>query len=186
MSDNISIYWDKNINKEEARNILKDESNLRFVEFASLLLARTNKPKSVFNNYLSKEIFINNWAKIKRRMRENKWNDRRIIFWDEIYRAVRKNSNIKVYRELKERPLDVDPEIQIICNQIKDNRKKSGLTQTELARKAKLSQQTISFVEQGYINVSLKTLKKIANALNLRLILVNKGESEDLSTKVTV
>lgn len=185
MSDNISFYWDKNSTKEEAGNILKDESNPRFVEFASLLLARTNKPKSVFSNYLSKELFINNWAKIKRRMRENKWNDRRIIFWDEIYKAVRKDSSVKVYRKLKERPLDIDPEIQIICDQIKDNRKKSGLTQTELAGKAKLSQQTISFVEQGYINVSLKTLKKIANALNLRLLLVSKGEPEDSSTKVT-
>lgn len=175
MNDNTSIFWDKKIDKDEVKKILSDELNPRFVEFASLLLARTNKPRNVFNNYLSKELFIKNWAKIKRRMRENKWNERRIIFWDEIYRAVRKDANIKISREVKKRPLNIDPEIKIICDQIRDNRKKIGLTQTELAKTTGLSQQTISFVEQGYVNISMRTLKKIADALNLRLILANKG-----------
>ncbi|TAM35456.1 XRE family transcriptional regulator [bacterium] len=104
-------------------------------------------------------------------MRENRWNDTRIIFWDEIYRVVRKNKNIKGFRELKERPLRVDPEIKIICDQIKDTRRKSGLTQKELAKRSGLSQQSISFVEQGYVNISLGTLKKITDALNLKIVL---------------
>src|SRR4030042_108946 len=95
MEDNTTIFWDKKINTEEVKKILKDELNPRFIEFASLLLARTNKPKKVFTNYLSQEAFVRNWAKIKLRMRENKWNNTRIIFWDEIYRVVRKNKNIK-------------------------------------------------------------------------------------------
>jgi len=171
MEDNITIFWDKKINTEEAKKILKDELNPRFIEFSSLLLARTNRPKKVFNNYLSQEAFVRNWAKIKLRMRENKWNDRRIIFWDEIYRAVKKNTNIKGFRELKERPLRVDSEIKKICDQLRDTRKKSGLTQMALAKKAGLSQQSISFVEQGYVNISLRTLKKITDALNLRIVL---------------
>jgi DNA-binding XRE family transcriptional regulator len=171
MEDNITIFWDKKINTEEARKILKDELNPRFIEFSSLLLARTNKPKMVFNNYLSQEAFIRNWAKIKLRMRENKWNDRRIIFWNEIYRVVKKTTNIKGFREFKERPLRVDPEIKKICDQIRDTRQKSGLTQMALAKKAGLSQQSISFVEQGYVNISLRTLKKITDALNLKIVL---------------
>lgn len=177
MEDNTTIFWDKTINTEEAKKILKDEFNPRFIEFASLLLTRTNKPKKVFSNYLSQEAFINNWAKIKRRMRENRWNDTRIIFWDEIYRAVRRNKNIKGFRELKERPLHVDPEIKKICDQIKDTRQKSGLTQIELAKKSGLSQQSISFVEQGYINISLRTLKKITDALNLKIVLRDTANS---------
>lgn len=171
MEDNITIFWDKKINTEEAKKILKDELNPRFIEFSSLLLARTNKPKKVFNNYLSQEAFVRNWAKIKLRMRENKWSDTRIIFWDEIYRAVKKNTNIKGFRESKERPLRVDPEIKKICDQIRDTRQKSGLTQMALAKKAGLSQQSISFVEQGYVNISLRTLKKITDALNLKIVL---------------
>jgi len=107
-------------------------------------------------------------------MRENKWNDRRIIFWDEIYRAVKKSGNIKRFREFKERPLDFDPEIKNICDQIKEYRRKSGLTQADLAKKAGLSQQSISFVEQGYVNLSIRTLKKIVDALNLKLVLETK------------
>lgn len=171
MDDNTTIFWDKKIDTEEIKKILKDEFNPRFIEFASLLLARTNKPKKVFNNYLSKELFVNNWAKIKRRMRENRWSDRRIIFWNEIYRVVKKNTNIKEFREFKERPLEVDPEIKNICDQMRVYRKKNGLTQIELAKKTGLSQQAISFVERGYVNISIRTLKKIIDALDLKLVL---------------
>lgn len=174
MEDNITIFWDKKVNTEEAKNILRDELNPRFIEFASLLLSRTNKPKNVFNKYLVKELFINNWSKIKRRMRENRWNDRRIIFWDEIYKAAKKGVHVKKTRELRERPHDYDPEIKSICDQIKNYRRKSGLTQAGLAKKAGLSQQSISFVEQGYINLSIRTLKKIVDALNLKLVLETK------------
>ena len=177
MEDNTTIFWDKTINTEEAKKILKDELSPRFIEFASLLLTRTNKPKKVFSNYLTQEVFAKNWAKIKRRMRENRWNDTRIIFWDEIYRAVRKNKDIKGGRELKERPLHVDPEIKKICDQIKDTRQKNGLTQIGLAKKSGLSQQSISFVEQGYINISLRTLKKITDALNLKIVLQDVANS---------
>lgn len=177
MEDNTAIFWDKKINTEEVKKILRDELNPLFIEFSSLLLARNNKPREIFNNYLTQEAFVRNWRKIKLRMRDNKWNDSRIIFWDEIYRAVKKNINIKGFRELKERPLRVDPEIKIICDQIKDTRQKSGLTQAGLAKKAGLSQQSISFVEQGYVNISLNTLKKIADALNLKIILKAAADS---------
>ena len=174
MEDNTTIFWDKKVNTEKAKNILSDELNPRFIEFASLLFSRTNKPKNVFSKYLNKELFVNNWLKIKRRMRENRWNDRRIIFWDEIYRVVKKDGGMRRPREPKKRPLDFDPEIKNICDQIKDYRRKSGLTQSGLAKKAGLSQQSISFVEQGYINLSIRTLKKIVNALNLKLVLETK------------
>jgi DNA-binding XRE family transcriptional regulator len=175
MEDNTTIFWDKRISTDEARRVLEDELNPRFIELASLLLARTNKPKMVFSSYLTQEAFVMNWAKIKRRMRENRWNDTRIIFWDEIYRAVKKNKNFKGLKELKERPLRVDPEIKIICDQIRDVRQKSGLTQIKLAEKSGISQQSISFVEQGYVNISLRTLKKIADALNLKIVLKDKA-----------
>ncbi len=176
VEDNITAFWDKNTSTEEVKKILKDEFNPRFIEFSSLLLARTNKPKNVFSRYLSQEIFVNNWIKIKRKMRQNKWNDTRIIFWNEIYRAVKKNVNIEKVREFKERPLDFDPEIKNICDQIKNYRKRSGLTQRDLASKSGLSQQSISFVEQGYVNISIRTLKKIVDALNLRLVLTGKED----------
>lgn len=175
MEDNTTIFWDKKINTQEVKMILRDEHNSRFIEFASLLLARSNRPKIIFDNYLNKELFVKNWVNIKRRMRDNKWNDARIIFWDEIYKAVRKNIAFRRIRVPRVRPLDIDPEVKIISDKIKDYRNKSGLTQTELAKKSGLSQQSISFIEQGYINISLRTLKKIADALDLRIVLENKN-----------
>ena len=171
MENNTTIFWDKSTSKEQIVKILKHEENLRFAEFASLLLSRSNDPRAVFNTYLTKERFARNWAKIKRRMRQNKWSDTRIIFWDEIYKAVIKEPGIKIPRQPKVRPLDIDPEIRNICAKIKDCRLKAGLTQINLAKKTGLSQQSISFVEQGYINMSLRTLKKIADALNLKVSL---------------
>jgi DNA-binding XRE family transcriptional regulator len=174
-NDNIAVFWDKKFTQDEIKNILKDELNPRFVEFAALLLARTNKPRNIFAGYLTKEIFVNNWSKIKRRMRENKWNDHRIIFWDEIYKAVKKKTNFGRVREVKYRPLEVDPEIKKISDLIRKKRGKNGLTQVQLAKRSGLSQQAISFVERGYVNISLRTLKKISDALNLRIVLEEKG-----------
>ena len=174
--NNITAFWDKNTSIEEVKKILKDESHPRFIEFSSLLLARTNKPKNVFSSYLGKQIFVNNWVKIRRKMKQNKWNNTRIIFWNEIYRVVKKDVNIVKVRDVKERPLDFDPEIKNMCDQIKNYRKKSGLTQRDLANKSGLSQQSISFIEQGYVNISIRTLKKIVDALNLRLVLTGKDD----------
>jgi DNA-binding XRE family transcriptional regulator len=170
-NNNISIFWDKNLTKNQVLSILKDGSNPRFIEFASLLLARTNKPKKVFDKYLTQEIFVNNWSNIKRRMKENKWNVSRIIFWDEIYKAVKRKTNIHPVRSAKERFIEIDPAIKELSDLIREQRIKSGLTQMQLANKSGLSQQSISFVERGYVNISLRTLKKIADALNLKIVL---------------
>ena len=75
-----NILWDKKISIEELKNILRDESNHRFIYCAALLLSRTNNRKEVFANYLDKVIFWKNWRKIKREMRKNKWTDKRIYF----------------------------------------------------------------------------------------------------------
>jgi DNA-binding XRE family transcriptional regulator len=168
---NSAIFWDKKTGKEEIVKILKNSSHPRFIEFAALLLSRSNDPKEVFADYLSKGLFAANWLSIKRKMRLNKWNDARIIFWDEIYKVLTKEDEFKQTRRRKARPLDIDPEINNICARIKEIRIKQGLTQKQLALKTGLSQQSISFAEQGYVNISLRTLKKIADSLNLKIFL---------------
>jgi transcriptional regulator with XRE-family HTH domain len=54
---------------------------------------------------------------------------------------------------------------------IREARKSMGWNQTELAKKAKLSQQTISFAEKGYLNISVRTLKSVTDALGLRILI---------------
>ncbi|MFA5101505.1 MAG: helix-turn-helix transcriptional regulator [Candidatus Omnitrophota bacterium] len=175
MTGAAEIYWDKNFNKEEAQRVLKNESDPRFIEFAAFLLSRTNQPKVVFKDYLGKTAFCNNWRRIKLRMRKDKWGDSRIMFWDEVYRVVRQTIDKKELKTALERNLSVDPDIKKLCEQIREARKAKGLTQGDLARKAGLSQQSISFMEQGYVNISLRTLKKITDALGLKISLHQSG-----------
>jgi DNA-binding XRE family transcriptional regulator len=169
--ESTEIFWDKKFGREEAKRVLKDESRPRFIEFAALLLSRTNQPKAVFKDYLSKAAFCNNWRRIKLRMRKDKWSDSRILFWDEVYRVVRQTIDKKELRTAFERNVAIDPDIRKLCEQIRQTRKQQGMTQIDLARKSGLSQQSISFVEQGYVNISIRTLKKIVDALGLKISL---------------
>lgn len=58
---------------------------------------------------------------------------------------------------------------QKIGEKIKKLRKKSGLTQEQLAEKAKLDLTTVNEIEAGGRNPSLKTLRKISLALKTKI-----------------
>lgn len=173
--ENNPIFWDRKISQEEANRILADEANPRFAEIAALLLARTNQPKMVFTEYLDKVRFCRNWRRIKRQMRLNKWNERRIAFWDEVYRVLLQDLDKSQLKVNSKRDISVDIELKEIFDSIRETRKRQKITQVDLAEKTGLSQQTISFVEQGYINISLRTLKRIADALGLRISLTDNS-----------
>jgi transcriptional regulator with XRE-family HTH domain len=61
-----------------------------------------------------------------------------------------------------------------IVESIQANRKEKGFTQSQLARKAKISLKMLQLVEQGKANPSFFVLDAIANALQLQFILINK------------
>lgn len=165
------IFWDRKTTKQEAQGILKNDSDPRFTEYASLVLSRVGKPKEVFNTYLDKMIFLKNWRKIKRRMRKDSWNDTRIIFWDEVYNVLSQDIDKS---ELKERREPASEEAKRVGEIIKKARQKKQLSQKELAQAAGMSQQLVSFLENGYFNVSLSTLKKILDVLELEFSITQK------------
>lgn len=172
---NENILWDKKITKDEAKKILSDEKNQKFIYLASTILSRTNDAKKIFIEYLDKILFCKNWNRIKRRMRKNKWNDQNIDFWDEVYTVVKKDVEPTLLKTtIKKVP--ITPKIKKIGDSIRDFREKADLTQKELASKTKLSQQTISSLERGHLNFSFETLIKILNALNLRISIESRGE----------
>lgn len=162
------IFWDKKLSKEEIKAILKDDSGPRFIEYAALLLSRTNRPQMAFL-YLDKKKFCRNWRRIKRQMRTNKWNDTRIIFWDEVYRVEVQSIDKSELKSPKERKV-----VTTIGKGIKEARKKKGWTQKELAKQAGISQQIVSFVENNYVNISIRTLTKIVDALGLKISIEDK------------
>ncbi len=62
----------------------------------------------------------------------------------------------------------LEPEFAIIQAMI-DARKNSGITQKQLAERTGINQADISRLENGNANPSIRTLKKLADGLNMRL-----------------
>jgi len=163
--------WDRKFSPQQAKKILNNPVNAHFVPLAALLLSRNNSPKEAFKGYMKAAVFLENWNKIKRQMRKDRWNEPRIEFWQAIYDNLKER-----YRKQGLKFTDSHPHAKIIepvCKSIGDKiqiiRKQKGLTQSGLAKKLKVSQQIISRIEQGQENVSILTLKKISDGLNAQL-----------------
>ena len=179
------MFWDRKITRDEARKVFRDENHPRFIEYAALFLSRTNEPKTVFKEYVDKKTFCRQWRRIKAKMRENKWNDTRIVFWDEVYRVASRHFDKDELRIPKEKKTAVSSEISQIGQKVKKTRKTRGWTQEELSKKSGFSQQTISLVESGYINVSFFTLKKIVDVLGLKILVIDKEKPSHTTFTVT-
>ena len=59
--------------------------------------------------------------------------------------------------------------MSIIGLRVKEARKKTGLTQVQLADKSGISRSYLAGVEQGYYNPSVKTLLMLASVMNTDL-----------------
>ena len=65
---------------------------------------------------------------------------------------------------------ELEPQYQIIQSLI-EARNENNITQKELSRLTGITQSDISKIENGNANPSIKTLQKIAKALNKKLII---------------
>jgi len=63
----------------------------------------------------------------------------------------------------------MDNPLRLLGRRIKEERKKKGMTQEKLAELSGISNNFISYIESGNKNASLKTIKKIADALEITL-----------------
>ena len=70
--------------------------------------------------------------------------------------------------EFKKEYEALEPEFAIIQALI-DARKKNGITQKELSLRTGITQADISKLENGNDNTSVRTLKKLASGLNMKL-----------------
>ncbi|MCR4337585.1 MAG: helix-turn-helix domain-containing protein [Candidatus Omnitrophica bacterium] len=168
--------WDRNISVEEIQRILKDPQSERFVNIAAILLARNNAPKEIFDQYLDQKVFVQNWARIKRQMRKDSWNDPRIIFWQAVYE--------KLIGELKARGVPIRPrkdasasdELSLqVAEKIKTVRQELHLTQNELAERIGISQQIISRIENGRNDTRLSTLERVFHFLGEQIVIDSRN-----------
>lgn len=65
----------------------------------------------------------------------------------------------------------INVEAEDFPSQFKQIRLNKALTQTELAEKAKVSQQTVSAIEKGKLDPSLKLLLALAGVLGVSLLI---------------
>lgn len=154
--------WDARRSDKEIRIILTNPQHPSFFHYASLLLARTNVPKYIFKEYLSKQIFCLHWPTLKRRMRKDRLNQERIQFWEEIYRHLKEDMKAKGIR--LRQPLRLPSQNSLrekIGKRIREVRRSKNMTQANVAQGAGLTQQFLSKIEQGTENISLDTLERI-------------------------
>lgn len=166
-----NLFWDRKVTPNEVKGILKDPDHSLFIEYGALLLSRTNEMKEVFAEFLNKKVFCVNWQRIKAKMRRNKWNDERIILWDEVHKVLSKDLGIK---ESRKETTHRHFETYKVGKIIKEARGVRGWSQKELALSAHVSQQLISFMERGSLNFSFETLMKVTSALDLRFEITGK------------
>ena len=163
--------WDRKITAKKAKFILSNPDSKHFLSLSSLLLSRKNTPKEVFRNYLKPFNFLQNWNRIRRQMRKDSWNNPRIEFWQAIHE--------KLKEKYKKRRIFIDKNnvahrppnefCKLVSDKIKLIRKQKGLTQQQLGKRLKVSQQVISRIESGRENTSLLTLKNIVDTLGAKL-----------------
>ena len=170
----INWLWDSRINEREAKKILRNEENPKFEIYAEKILSRISDPVKVFN-IINEKTFCKKWPHIKKRMRKDQWLKDKVMFWQTIYE--------RVYARLKEQGIKIRESEGIkilpirtkLAQQIKDIRIKLGYTQRDIAKKLGVIQQYVSKIETGRENVSVDTLKRIADVFNKRLIVINKN-----------
>ncbi len=161
-----SWLWNVKLTDAEAREVLRDPADPRFLMYAARRLATANLPREIFRNYLTREHFLLRWPAIKRQMRKDSRNRGRVIFWQGVYEYLIKELKEKgtpFVRPKKE--ARVDPEQKKDGDALRALRLSRKMTQAELAEKAGLTQQHIAKIEKGITQPRLGTLQKIQKAL---------------------
>lgn len=165
----INWLWDSRLTEEEARNILKDDKDARFDFYAEKLLSRISDPAIVFD-LIDEIVFCKKWPNIKKRMKKDRWLKNRVVFWQTIYERVYEKLKKRGVKIRRQQVPKISPERMKIAQQIKTLRIKLGYTQKDIAKKLGVIQQYISRIESGRENVSLDSLKRIADVFDKRLI----------------
>jgi HTH-type transcriptional regulator/antitoxin HipB len=145
--------WDTTLSEKRVKRILHNERNPRFYIYAEKLFSRVRDPREAFG-YISKETFCRKWPVLKKRIEKDAWAKSKADFWQGIYKQTLEES-----------------ERLNVAQQIKKLRHQVGYTQEEMAKRLGVIQQYISSLESGRENLTLDTLKKIAQVFNKNLVI---------------
>ena len=162
--------WDtRGLSKEKVKKILLDEKDPRFLIYAERLLSRTFDPAMVLT-LINKKTLCEKWPAIKKRMQKDRWRSDQVLFWQTIYERLHEKLISQGIKIRHPAIFPVPPEGRQLADQIRRIRKRLGYTQKDVAKKLGVIQQYVSQLESGCENVSLSTLKRIADAFDRRLV----------------
>ena len=153
----------------KVRKILKDPDSEGFLTIAALVLSHRNDPETMWKDYMEPAIFYNYWPAIKEKMLHNNWGTGNIPVWQAAYEKLAVETQKVEPFAKKKRPAQKAYSYTAIGHRLADLRSKAGMSQQELARKLKTSQQLISRIEKGGENLTLTTLFNIARVLKIRV-----------------
>lgn len=165
----VNWLWDSRLSEKEARKILKNEDNPKFDIYAERLFSRTSDPKMAFG-IVNKVTFCKKWPTIKKHMRKDRWLTNRVAFWQTIYEHLYEKLKAEGIKIRQPQDETIPPERMKIAHKIRDMRIRSGYTQKDIAKKLGVIQQYISKIENGRENLSVDTLKRIADAFGKRMV----------------
>jgi transcriptional regulator with XRE-family HTH domain len=181
-----SWLWNLKSTDAEARVILKDPADPRFLIYAARRLATANLPREVFRDYLGREVFLRHWFRIKREMNKDSRAKGRTIFWQGVYEYLIRELKAKGTPFVRPKtPVRIDPEQKRTGEALRERRRMKKMSQTELAEKTELTQQHIAKIEKGITCPRLATLKKIEKALGTSSHEYKTDETAALFGKVT-
>lgn len=160
--------WDSTINEREVKGILGDENHPKFYIYAEKLFSRISDPSIAFT-FVDKKIFCSKWPGIKKRLKKDSWARNKVIFWQTMYEHIYKEFKKQGIKIREHAEVKIPQERKKIAKQIRTVREKLGYTQKDLAKRLGVIQQYISKIETGMENVSIDTLRRIANALGRKL-----------------
>lgn len=88
-------------------------------------------------------------------------NRDKLVPWEDVRKEVFTLQQMKIN--------DAQARIRIALRKVRERREKEKLTQELLAQKANVPRTTISKIESGYQNVTIKKLMQIAEAMDMRV-----------------
>lgn len=162
--------WDTRLSEEQVRKILKDPQNPRFNIYAGKLFSRVDDPAVAFH-FIDQNTFAHKWPVIKKRIEKDAWAKPKIDFWQILYKRLLTRFQEQGVKLRKPAGSKLFSERIAVARQIKKIRTQSGYTQKDLAEKLGVIQQYVSKVESGSENVTIDTLKRIADILDKRLVI---------------
>ncbi|MCK5219426.1 helix-turn-helix domain-containing protein, partial [bacterium] len=156
----------------ETAKIFKDPEHPKFVSRMARLLSQCDKSREIFS-LVGRQGFINAWPKILKYWKRTPMAADYRDWWQTIYERLLERD------QAGKSPVGMPlKKLQIMGTIIMQARTAKGWTQQDLAQKARLKQPDVSAIEKGRKNLTVETLARLEQILEIELFATEKLEEK--------